>query len=60
VVDLYKYNTIAGLAKHLEHDAGETEPSFSEVNQRANRQKEIMKQRRELAHAHAVAKETSR
>lgn len=47
-VDLYKYNTIASLAKNLTHNEEEgAEPAFTEVNQRVNRQKEILKQRRE-------------
>ncbi|MCL6588800.1 MAG: amino acid adenylation domain-containing protein [Firmicutes bacterium] len=46
-VDLYKYNTIASLAKNLTQDE-EVKPVFVEVNQRANRQKEVLAQRREL------------
>jgi amino acid adenylation domain-containing protein len=48
-VDLYKFNTIASLARNLTHDEVEAKPAFAEVNQRVNRQKEIMKQRRQLA-----------
>jgi amino acid adenylation domain-containing protein len=46
VVDLYKYNTVAALARNLQQDRTE-QPAFTEVSQRVNRQKEIMKQKRE-------------
>lgn len=51
VVDLYKYNTIAALAKYL-NGASEKEatPAFTEVNLRANRQLEqleMIKKRRQ-------------
>lgn len=49
VVDLYKYTTIAQLAKHLSSSAEEDEkPDFEKVNQRANKQLEIMRQKRKL------------
>ena len=48
VVDLYKYNTVALQAKYLNRDAqAEEAPAFTEVNTRANRQLEAMKQRRQ-------------
>lgn len=48
VVDLYKYSTIALLAKHLDNESAEEEqPAFKEVNSRANRQIELMKKRRQ-------------
>lgn len=47
VVDLYKYNTIALLAKYLTGGKSEDEqPKFDEVNDRVSRQKELMKKRR--------------
>ncbi len=48
VVDLYKYNTIALLAKQLNSESNEEEqPSFNEVNSRANKQMELLKKRRQ-------------
>lgn len=48
VVDLYKYNTIAALAKYMSSSKEEEEqPVFSEVNQRAGRQLEAMRQKRQ-------------
>lgn len=47
VVDLYKYTTIAALAKYLSQDQAEDQPVFKEVNTRANKQIEVMKQRRQ-------------
>lgn len=48
VVDLYKYNTIALLAKQLNSESDEEEqPSFNEVNSRANKQMELLKKRRQ-------------
>ncbi|CDZ24035.1 amino acid adenylation protein [[Clostridium] cellulosi] len=49
VVDLYKYTTIAQLAKHLSNSAEEDEkPDFEKVNQRVNKQLEILRQKRKL------------
>jgi amino acid adenylation domain-containing protein len=59
VVDLYKYNTIASLAKNLKHekqDTVKTEPAFVEVNQRVNRQKEILKQKKEFMRGRNVTR----
>lgn len=48
VVDLYKYNTIALLAKFLtQSPEEEAPPSFAAVGARANKQLEIMQQRRQ-------------
>ena len=48
VVDLYKYNTIALLTKQLKGETSEEEqPVFDEINSRANKQKELMKKRRQ-------------
>lgn len=47
VVDLYKYNTIALLAKRIKNECEEEEqPAFEKVNSRVNRQLELMKKRR--------------
>lgn len=46
VVDLYKYNTIASLARYLTQSDVETQPAFEAVNSRVSKQLEIMKQRR--------------
>ncbi|MCX7922786.1 MAG: amino acid adenylation domain-containing protein [Clostridia bacterium] len=46
-VDLYKYNTVAALAKYLSSDTEEKQPVFEDVNKRANRQIEMMKQRKQ-------------
>ncbi|HEX2925663.1 MAG TPA: amino acid adenylation domain-containing protein [Ruminiclostridium sp.] len=49
VVDLYKYNTIASIAKYLSSDNhAEEQPSFEAVNQRASKQIDMMKQRRQM------------
>ena len=48
VVDLYKYNTVALLAKYLSSSGtAEEAPVFEEVNSRVNKQLEVMKQRRQ-------------
>ncbi|HEX2937740.1 MAG TPA: SDR family NAD(P)-dependent oxidoreductase, partial [Ruminiclostridium sp.] len=48
VVDLYKYNTVALLAKYLSGGNAEDEqPAFEEVNSRVNKQRELMKKRRQ-------------
>ncbi|WP_265445534.1 non-ribosomal peptide synthetase [Acetivibrio straminisolvens] len=48
VVDLYKYNTIASLAKYLSSENKEEEqPVFQSVSERSNRQLEAMKQKRQ-------------
>jgi amino acid adenylation domain-containing protein len=47
VVDLYKYTTIAVLAKYLNQDTAGEQPVFEEVNKRASQQIEAMKQRRQ-------------
>jgi polyketide synthase PksJ len=48
VVDLYKYNTVASLAKYLSSENTEDEqPIFESVSQRSNRRLEAMKQKRQ-------------
>lgn len=48
VVDLYKYNTVASLAKYLSSENKEEEqPTFESVSQRSNRRLEAMKQKRQ-------------
>lgn len=48
VVDLYKYNTIALLAKYLsKSEQPDEQPAFEAVNSRVNKQLERMKQRRQ-------------
>ena len=46
-VDLYKYNTVALIAKNLESDHIEEKASFENLNMRVKKQREIMKQKRE-------------
>jgi polyketide synthase PksJ len=49
IVDLYKYNTVALLAKHLQSGGEEDEkPNFEKVNTRANKQLEFLKQKKLL------------
>jgi len=48
VVDLYKYNTVASLAKYLScKNEEEEQPVFEDVSQRASRRLEAMKQKRQ-------------
>ncbi len=48
VVDLYKYNTVSSLSKYLSAGSQEQEkPVFTQVNQRAEKQLELLKQKRQ-------------
>ncbi|MCX7748500.1 MAG: amino acid adenylation domain-containing protein [Clostridia bacterium] len=48
VVDLYKYNTVALLSKQMARGSTlEEQPAFEGVNNRVNKQLEMMKQRRQ-------------
>lgn len=46
VVDLYKYTTISLLSKYLTKDVKEEKPKFDDVNERVNKKKEALRDRR--------------
>lgn len=48
VVELYKYNTVSLLSKYLSSPSEEKAPVFDDINNRANKQKELMQRRRQI------------